>query len=170
MTGVQTCALPIWQVDGAATLKWQAEFNQWLTQHAQFGRVDSSGLNVPDTPRLDAINAQLLVMPVLFSSALTPSADSSERIDNIAALMGQAQVLARALGKTLIVDVYGLNDAIGTDAQNAAIRHARAQFLHAQLQQRLEFTPNFETHADSAPLIATIQSRAALAQLRLDAQ
>lgn len=159
-----------WQVEGAATLKWQAEFTQWLTQHAQFGRVNSSGLNAPDTPRLDAINAQLLAMPVVFVSVLTPSAEGIARIEDMAALIGQAQVLARASRKTLIVDLYGLNDAIGTDAQNIAIRLARAQFLRAQLQQRLEFTPNFETHADSAPLIATIQSRAAIAQLRLDAQ
>lgn len=157
-----------WVVSGTAARAWCARLNALLAEHPDFGNVDRSGLIEEGELSLDQINQRLRDVPLRFVSATSTTAAANAALDAMADLLVQSQSLAMPARQQLVVDIFGLNDPSGTEQQNAGLRLQRAQFLRQRLQQRLTFDVEFRIHAESTPLVATIQTRAALAQLRLE--
>jgi hypothetical protein len=157
-----------WAVSGACEQSWHAQLQALLMKHPGFGAVDVTGLVAKEAQRLSEINQALRSIPVQFVSGITLDVGAAAKIEQIAELIKQALLLSNSLGKTLVIDAFGLNDPTGTEEQNAALRDRRALLLQQELRKRLGFDPKFASDAESAPLVATIRSRAALAQLRFE--
>jgi hypothetical protein len=157
-----------WRLSGSVDADWRARLDEVLARYPEFGKVDRSSLLPLESSGLEVLNQQLLANPVPFVTGVTLSDEANRHIEALVAVIQSARLLAQSADRKLIVDIFGINDALGTDAQNAALREQRARFLQDQLQQRLDFSPDFRLHAESTALVATIRSRAALAQLRFE--
>ena len=95
------------------------------------------------------------------------SKDAKAAGPKIAALIAEAQQALPA-GASLQVDLYGGNDPSGSAETNAALRAARARHLERALRAHAELRVTYQSHIDSPPALATIRSRAAMAQLRFE--
>lgn len=157
-----------WRLAGSVAAQWRARLKLWLKEYPEFGAVELSDLEVKELGELELLNQQMLAHLVVFVDGTRSTGEANEHIDALVRLIRSARSLAQTADQSLVVEIFGINDATGSTAQNAALREQRARFLQEKLQQRLEFVPNFRLHAESTALVATIRSRAALAQLRLE--
>lgn len=157
-----------WLLTGSSDSTWRKSLSGLLKRYPEFGVIDDSAFVVSEMESLDRINARLLQMPVRFVAGTVMVAGGEAAIDEYRQHLDEARQLARKLGKRLIVDVHGLNDVPGTDGQNADVRQRRAEFLVERLRADDGELIGFEIHADATLLVATIRSRAVLAQMRFE--
>ena len=157
-----------WIVSGQADSSWARSLSQYLDANPVFGNVDHSALVVTGAVTLQSINDALRALPFEFQAQTTPAANAKARLSAILQRIEQGQALASAAGQKLIIEVLGLNDAPGTVTVNSDLRRSRAMNLIQSLQSAGVSAGQLQLREASDDQLATIQIRAALAQLRLE--
>lgn len=157
-----------WVVSGQADSSWTQSLSQYLDANPVFGHVDHAALVVIGAVTLQSLNDALRALPFEFQAQTTPAANAKMRLRAILQRIEQGQVLASASSQKLIIEVIGLNDAPGTATLNSDLRWARATSLIQSLQSAGVSAGQLQLREASDDQLATIQIRAALAQLRLE--
>ncbi len=157
-----------WTLTGTVDASWRARLSELMARHPELADLDVSGLVASEWRTAADINAGLLDIPIRFSTGTQLIDGDAMRIDRHAELLQRAATLAHSLGSRLVVEVYGLSDTPGTQEQNSVVRQRRAEFLVERLKGSIAPPVDYEIHVEATALVATIRTRAVVAQLRFE--